>query len=102
VSQLSDHKVANPSDVIKVGDEVNAEIVSIDDDKKQVGLSIRSILESAAEAAERSSKSAETEPADEAGDAEEAETAETSADPADDLPAPDEGTSGDEPATYTF
>ena len=103
VSQLSDHKVANPSDVIKVGDEVNAEIVSIDDDKKQVGLSIRSILESAAaEAAERSSKSAETEPADEAGEAEEAETAETSADPADDLPAPDEGTSGDEPATYTF
>ena len=37
-----------------------------------------------------------------AGEAEKAETAETSADPADDLPAPDEGTSGDEPATYTF
>ncbi|MBR5005800.1 MAG: S1 RNA-binding domain-containing protein, partial [Clostridia bacterium] len=100
VSQLSDHKVASPADVVKVGDEVNAEIVSIDDDKRQVGLSIRSILESAREAAAEEIKeepAAEEETAEPA--AEEAESAEAEAE---DVLVPDEGTGQDSPATYTF
>lgn len=45
ISQISDHKIATPADVLKVGDEVEAEIVDIKYDTKKVSLSIRSLLE---------------------------------------------------------
>ena len=45
ISQVSDHKVGSVSEVLKKGQEVTAEITSINDEKHQVALSIRSLLE---------------------------------------------------------
>ncbi|MBO4413821.1 MAG: 4-hydroxy-3-methylbut-2-enyl diphosphate reductase, partial [Clostridia bacterium] len=44
ISQVSDHKVGSVSEVLKKGQEVTAEITSINDEKHQVALSIRSLL----------------------------------------------------------
>ncbi len=44
ISQLSNQRVEKPQDVVNVGDEVEAQIVAIDFDKKRVSLSIRSLL----------------------------------------------------------
>ena len=41
ISELSKKRVNNPQDVVKVGDKVTAEIVSVDKDAKKIGLSIR-------------------------------------------------------------
>ena len=45
ISQVSDHKVGSVSEVLKKGQEVNAEITAINDEKHQVALSIRTLLE---------------------------------------------------------
>ena len=52
ISQIADHKIAKPDDVLAVGDIVNARITAIDYDNKKVSLSIRSLLEEAANAAD--------------------------------------------------
>jgi len=52
ISQIADHKIAKPDEVLAVGDVVNARITAIDYDNKKVSLSIRSLLEEAAAAAE--------------------------------------------------
>ena len=44
ISQLSNQRVEKPQDVVNVGDEVEAQIVAIDFDKKRVSLSIRALL----------------------------------------------------------
>ena len=49
ISQIADHKIAKPDDVLSVGQSVEAKIVSIDDEKHQVGLSIRALIETPAE-----------------------------------------------------
>ncbi|MCQ2426500.1 MAG: bifunctional 4-hydroxy-3-methylbut-2-enyl diphosphate reductase/30S ribosomal protein S1 [Lachnospiraceae bacterium] len=49
ISQIADRKIDKPSDVLEVGQVVNAKIVSIDTDKHQIGLSIRALLEDNAE-----------------------------------------------------
>ena len=45
ISQLSTKRVEKPQDVVKVGDEVEAKIVSIEFDKKRVSLSMAALLE---------------------------------------------------------
>ena len=45
ISQLSDHRVEKPQDVVKVGDEVTVKITEIDFDRHRVSLSIRALLE---------------------------------------------------------
>ena len=45
ISQLSDHKVATPGEVVKVGDEVQVEVVDINYETRRVSLSIRALLE---------------------------------------------------------
>ena len=50
ISQIADHKIAKPDEILAVGDIVKARITAIDYDNKKVSLSIRSILEDAAEA----------------------------------------------------
>jgi 4-hydroxy-3-methylbut-2-enyl diphosphate reductase len=50
ISQIADHKIAKPDEILAVGDVVKARITNIDYDNKKVSLSIRSILEEAAEA----------------------------------------------------
>ncbi|MBQ7939430.1 MAG: bifunctional 4-hydroxy-3-methylbut-2-enyl diphosphate reductase/30S ribosomal protein S1 [Clostridia bacterium] len=49
ISQIADHKIAKPDDVLSVGQTVEAKIVSIDDEKHQVGLSIRALIETPVE-----------------------------------------------------
>jgi len=45
ISQIADHKIAKPDDVLSVGQEVEVKIVSIDEEKHQIGLSIRALME---------------------------------------------------------
>ena len=45
ISQITDHKIGSPAEVLEVGQTVNAEIVGIDDDTHQVSLSIRALME---------------------------------------------------------
>ncbi len=44
ISQLSNQRVEKPQDVVSVGDELEAQIVAIDFDKKRVSLSVRALL----------------------------------------------------------
>jgi 4-hydroxy-3-methylbut-2-enyl diphosphate reductase len=60
ISQIADHKIAKPDDVLSVGQTVDVKIVSIDGDKHQIGLSIRALSEPAYEEAPAE---AEAEPA---------------------------------------
>lgn len=45
ISQIANKRINKPSDVLKVGDEVEAKIVGIDYDNKRVSLSIRALIE---------------------------------------------------------
>lgn len=50
ISQLSNKHVEKPQDVVSVGDELDAQIVAIDFDKKRVSLSVRALLPALEEA----------------------------------------------------
>ena len=52
ISQITDHKIAKPDEVLEVGQVVTAKITSINNENHQVGLSIRALLEEAEDAAE--------------------------------------------------
>lgn len=52
ISQIADRHIASPKEVLSVGEVVKAKITEIDFDKKRVSLSIRALLEPAAEAEE--------------------------------------------------
>ena len=41
VSQLADQYVANPADVVTVGDVVRVKVMEIDEVRKRIGLSIK-------------------------------------------------------------
>lgn len=43
VSQLADHRVAHPSDVVAVGDQVRVRVVEIDLERGRISLSLRSV-----------------------------------------------------------
>ena len=45
ISQIADHRIEKPQDVLKIDDVVKAKITEIDFDKKRVSLSIRATLE---------------------------------------------------------
>lgn len=47
ISQIADHRIEKPQDVLKIGDVVKAKITDIDFDKHRVSLSIRALLEDA-------------------------------------------------------
>ncbi len=44
VSEISDKRIATPKDVLAIGDKVKAKIIGINEEKKQVRLSIRKLL----------------------------------------------------------
>ena len=50
ISQIADRRIAQPSDVLEVGQVVDAKIVGIDNENKKVSLSIRALLQPAEEA----------------------------------------------------
>jgi small subunit ribosomal protein S1 len=39
ISELADHKVENPEDIVKVGDEIEVKILRVDIDERKIGLS---------------------------------------------------------------
>ncbi len=39
ISELADHKVENPEDVVKVGDQIEVKILRVDADERKIGLS---------------------------------------------------------------
>ena len=45
VSEISDEQISTPSDAVEVGEEVEARIIGINDEKRQVRLSIRTLKE---------------------------------------------------------
>ncbi len=75
ISQIADRHIASPKEVLSVGEVVKAKITEIDFDKKRVSLSIRALLEPAAEEAE-AVEEAEADVAEEAAEAPAEEAAE--------------------------
>ncbi len=60
ISQISNERIAKPSDALAIGDEVEAKILEINNDTKQIALSIKALLpeaEAAVEEAEEVSES---------------------------------------------
>ncbi|MBQ1371677.1 MAG: S1 RNA-binding domain-containing protein, partial [Oscillospiraceae bacterium] len=49
ISQIADRRIGKPEDVLSVGQEVDAKIIDIDAENKRISLSIRALLEPAAE-----------------------------------------------------
>ncbi len=47
ISQISKTKIAQPSDVLELGQEVEVKIIDIDEEKEKVSLSIRALIEEA-------------------------------------------------------
>ena len=45
ISQIADHRIDKPSDVLKEGDMVDVKIIDIDTENQKVSLSIRALLE---------------------------------------------------------
>ncbi len=43
VSEIADHRIEKPSDILKVGDHVRAEILSIEPKERRIGLSIKQL-----------------------------------------------------------
>ena len=63
ISQIADHRIAKPEDVLTVGQEVQVKITDVDAENKRISLSIRALLETApeVEAAEEAAETEETE-----------------------------------------
>ena len=47
ISQIADHRIEKPEDVLRVGDVVNAKITAVDEEKHKISLSIRALLNEA-------------------------------------------------------
>ena len=62
ISQIADHRIEKPQDVLKIGQEVDVKITNVDYDAKRISLSIRALLEDKPEA------EAETEATEEAAE----------------------------------
>ena len=47
ISQIADHRIEKPEDVLRVGDVVDAKITAVDEEKHKISLSIRALLNEA-------------------------------------------------------
>ena len=56
LSELSHHKVTDPSEVLKIGQKVEAQVINIDIDERRIGLSIKALLPIDKETMERIKK----------------------------------------------
>jgi small subunit ribosomal protein S1 len=66
ISELADHKVDNPEEVVKLGEEIEVKILRVDSEERKIGLSRKRVEwaeedEQAAEAAEAAAASANVE-----------------------------------------
>ena len=67
ISELAEHKVENPEEVVKVGDEIEVKVLRVDTDERKIGLSLKRVdwgeeQERAAAEAEAAEASANTPP----------------------------------------
>ena len=62
ISELADHKVENPEEVVKVGDQIEVKILRVDPEERKIGLS-RKRVEWAEDMIEEQAAPAETKPA---------------------------------------
>lgn len=58
ISQIADHKIAKPDEVLTIGQTVAAKITAIDNEKKKISLSIRALLAPVEEAVEETAEEA--------------------------------------------
>ena len=68
ISQIANTRIAKPQDVLEVGQQVDAKIIQIDEEKKRISLSIRVLLDdapAAEEVAEEATETVEEAPAEE-------------------------------------
>ena len=49
ISQIADHRIGKPEDVLAEGQEVQVKITDVDAENKRISLSIRALLEQSAE-----------------------------------------------------
>jgi len=66
ISELADHKIDKPQDVVKPGDEVEVKILKVDSDARKIGLSLRRVQwaaeEHAGETVKRAKRAAASTP----------------------------------------
>ncbi len=58
ISQIADRKINKPSDVLEIGQQVDAKIIDINEEKHEINLSIRALLEEADEEIEDTAEDA--------------------------------------------
>ncbi|NLX95278.1 MAG: 30S ribosomal protein S1 [Rhodopirellula sp.] len=61
ISELADHKVENPEDIVKVGEQIEVKILRVDSDERKIGLSRKRVEwaeEAEAEAADKETPAA--------------------------------------------
>jgi small subunit ribosomal protein S1 len=89
ISELADHKIDKPSDVVKVGDEVEVKILRIDPESRKIGLSLRraqwAAEEQAAEATQQRTQAGVQTAASESDKGEEIKPQEKAGEPAEDV-----------------
>lgn len=49
ISQITDHKIATPAEIVHLDDQVQAKITNIDTEKKKISLSMRALIEDQSE-----------------------------------------------------
>ena len=59
ISQITDHKIGSPAEVLSVGQVVTAQIIGIDNDSRQISLSIRALMEESSDEDEAVGETAE-------------------------------------------
>ena len=52
ISELADHKVENPEDIVKVGQQIEVKILRVDSDQRKIGLSRKRVEWAAEESGE--------------------------------------------------
>lgn len=75
ISELADHKIDKPQDVVKQGDEVEVKILKVDADARKIGLSLRRVQWAAEEQAADGVKQEKSAGDESTGDAEVAKVA---------------------------
>ena len=65
ISQISDKRIAKPSDALKIGDTVKAKIIDIKPEEKKISLSIKELIEVIGEEAKEEAEEPITEEVEE-------------------------------------
>ena len=60
ISELADHKIETPQDVVKIGDDVEVKILRVDTDSRKIGLSLRRVQWAAEDKAAEETRPAAT------------------------------------------